>query len=133
MTRQTKAPSKAPALEWIVGGLGVILLVGLLAVIGYDAVRGASRQPPAVVVQTGSISKTGNGFVVEFTARNLSGGTAAALEIEGQLLDGTNVIETSSASIDYLPGHGSAEGGLFYQHDPQGLAIQARPLGYQSP
>lgn len=133
MAQQTKSPSKAPLLEWIAGTLGLILLLGLLFVIGNDAINGGSRQPPAVLIKTGAITKAADGFVVEFTAVNLSGGTAASLEIEGQLIDGVKVVETSLASIDYLPGHGSVEGGLFYRHNPAGLAVQARPLGYQSP
>lgn len=133
MARQKMSFSHAPLLEWIAGGVGVVLLFALLGTIGYDAVSGASQEVPEIVVEAGGSKKIASGHVVAFRAVNLGGGTAAAVEIEGQLLDGERVIETSSATIDYLPGHGSAEGGLFYLHDPRGLIVQARPLGYQAP
>ena len=133
MARQKMSSSHAPLLEWIAGGVGLVLLIGLLGTIGYDAFTGASREPPEVIIEIRGTKKVAGGHVVGFKAVNLKGGTAAALEIESQLLDGASVVETSSATIDYLAGHGSAEGGLFYQHDPRGLTIRARPLGYQTP
>ena len=133
MTRQADSHRKTPLLEWIAGSLGLMLLIGMLSIIGYDALSGASRAPAVVVVKTGKVARAGDGFVVEFVATNLSGGTAAALAIEGQLIENDQVLETSSATIDYLPGHGSAEGGLFFQHAPEGGIIRARALGYQNP
>lgn len=127
------AGPNTPLLEWIAAGVGLMFLSGLLGVIGYDALSGSSGEMPAIAIQTKGVSKAGSGYVVAFSAVNSGGGTAAALEIEGQLLDGEKIIETSSATIDYVPGHGSADGGLFFSHDPRTLEVSARPLGFQDP
>lgn len=133
MPSKTPNFSQTPLLEWIAGGAGLVFLIGLLGVIGYGAVTGTSGDLPAVAVRTGGMARTSAGYVVAFDAINVGARTAAALAIEGQLLDGATVVETSSATIDYVPANGRAQGGLFFLHDPKGLTIKARPLGYQAP
>ena len=65
MTRQADSHRKTPLLEWIAGSLGLMLLIGMLSIIGYDALSGASRAPAVVVVKTGKVARAGDGFVVE--------------------------------------------------------------------
>ena len=48
-------------------------------------------------------------------------------------MDGTAIVETSSATIDYVPGHGAAEGGVFFSRDPRRMTLKIRPLGFQTP
>ena len=133
MPSKTPGLSQTPLLEWIAGAVGLVFLLGLLGVIGHEALTATTGRMPAVSVRTGGIARTGAGYVVAFDAVNTGEGTAAALEIEGQLLDGASVVETSSATIDYVPANGRAQGGLFFVHDPHGLTIKARPLGFQTP
>jgi uncharacterized protein (TIGR02588 family) len=70
---------------------------------------------------------------VPFEVRNIGGTAAAALEIEGELREGNRIVETSSTTIDYVPGHSTAEGGLFYSADPNRFTVDVRPLGYRVP
>lgn len=124
---------KTPLLEWIAAGVGLILLALLLAIVGRDAFSRAAQEPASVAIELGKPSRASGGYVVPFEAVNSGGGDAAELQIEGQLVEADRIIETSSAVIDYVPGHGRAEGGLFFTHDPKGASIRARPLGYQAP
>lgn len=133
---RTASPAQkpgAPLLEWIAGGTGLLFLGLLLSVIGYDALAGPSQEPPAIELKQGAVTRVSNGYVVAFEAMNRGDGTAAALEIEAELMEGATVVETSSASIDYVPGHGAAEGGFFFSQDPRRLTLKMRPLGFQTP
>lgn len=132
MADRKKLTEKTPALEWIAAGTGLLLLASLLAVVGLDAF-GRPAGPAAIAIELGEPSRAARGHVVPFRAVNTGGADAAALMIEGQLFDGNRLVETSSAVIDYVPRSGRAEGGLFFLHDPKGLDIRARPLGYQAP
>ncbi|RYE64332.1 MAG: hypothetical protein EOO83_01690 [Oxalobacteraceae bacterium] len=133
MNQRSSIAARTPLLEWVAAGIGLVCLIFLLGAIGHDALQGGTQAPPDVFVKTRAASRTGDGYVVIFEAFNRGGGTAAALEIEGRLMDGDRAIETSTATIDYVAGHGSAEGGLFFVNDPANLTIKIRPLGFQTP
>jgi uncharacterized protein (TIGR02588 family) len=133
MSQRSSIIAHTPLLEWVAAGVGLVCLIFLLGAIGHDALQGGAHVPPDILLETRAASRTGNGHVVTFEAFNRGGGTAAALEIEGRLMDGDRVIETSTATIDYVAGHGFAEGGLFFFNDPTTLTLQMRPLGFQAP
>lgn len=133
MTQEPSAPSHAPLLEWIAAGVGLIFLLFLLGAIGYDGVTGSSREAPEISIRAGKIIKTGTGYLVSFEAINTGGGTAAMLELKGELIKDKVVVESSHATIDYVPLHGKAEGGLFFSRDPRKMDLEIRPLGFQTP
>ena len=131
MTERRKIDT--PPLEWIAAGIGLVLLLLLLAVIGREAINGEAAELPAIEVAILGISPSASGFVVAFEARNRTDGTAASVEIEGVLKAGGAEIETSSAAIDYVPGKGKAQGGLFFREDPRKASLEVRALGFQTP
>lgn len=133
MSQRSSTIAQTPLLEWVAAGVGLVSLIFLLGAIGHDALQGGAQVPPDIHLTTRAASRTGNGYVVTFEAFNRGGDTAAALEIEGRLMDGDRAIETSTATIDYVAGHGSAEGGLFFINDPATLTVEMRPLGFQVP
>ncbi len=122
-----KSKQKPPLLEWIASAIGLLLILGVMAVIARDAFNGSADMAPDVSVTATRVRQTGTGYLLEFEARNLSPVTAAQLVIEGKLPGG----ETSSATIDYVPGRSARRGGLFFSAEPRGA--QLRALGYQDP
>jgi uncharacterized protein (TIGR02588 family) len=124
---------ETPALEWIAAGIGLLLVLALFAVIGREALSGDAEQLPAIEVAILRVAPAGSGFVVAFEARNRTGGTAAAVEFEGQLKDGETLVETSGAVVDYVPGHGRTKGGMFFSEDPRRHRLEVRALGFQTP
>lgn len=133
MKSHSSAIARTPILEWIAAATGLLLLLFLLGAISLDVLQGGSRVPPDIHINVHPGVKAGGRYLVTFDASNKGGASAAALEVEGQLTDQGRVIETSSSRIDYVPGHGTAQGGLFFEHDPSGLTLKLRPLGYQAP
>ncbi len=133
MAQDRKQPTREPLLEWISAGIGLGLTVAIVALIGREALNGETAQPPAIGVVAGRVTPIQAGFVVEVTAVNRSGGTAAAVEVEGELKSGDESIESSSLTFDYVPGHAERKGGLFFTEDPRRHRLEVRALGYQAP
>lgn len=130
---KTAKGARTPLLEWIAAGLGLALTLGMVAIIGLEAMRGDSSQPPAIEVRATGVTVVPSGYLVEIAATNRSGGTAAAVAIEGVLKSGETEVETSSLTLDYVPGHAERKGGLFFTRDPRRHRLEVRPLGYQAP
>jgi uncharacterized protein (TIGR02588 family) len=122
-----KSKQKPPLLEWIASAIGLLLILGVMAVIARDAFNGSADMAPEVTVTATRVRQSGAGYLVEFEARNVSPVTAAQLVVEGKLPGG----ETSTATIDYVPGRSARRGGLFFSAEPNGVALRA--LGYQDP
>ena len=124
---------KEPVLEWIAAGIGLVLTLGMVAIIGLEALRGDADDLPAIEVRPARVTQTQHGYVVEIVATNRSGGTAAAVQVEGALKAGETSLETSSLTFDYVPGHAERKGGLFFTRDPRRHRFEVRALGYQAP
>lgn len=118
--------------EWIVAGVGVILVVGSFGFLGYEAFRGQTSHPD-IVVQVDAILPIHAGYVVQINILNQGDATAATLKIEGVLLRGTKQIEMSETTLDYVPAHSQRKGGLFFASDPRRVTLQLRAKGYEEP
>ena len=133
MAKTSTLASRTPALEWIAAALGLAALLFVVVVIGREALTVETEQLPAIQVETRRIAPIAGGFVVEFEATNQASGTAAAVEIQGQLGSADDPVETSSATLDYVAGHATAKGGLFFKQDPRKYPLEVRALGFQTP
>lgn len=107
-------------------------MAAALGLLLYKAIQGEGT-PPAITVSVVSVVTAQNGFVVQFNALNQGGSTAEGVVIEGELRRGTEKIETSQTTLDYLPSHSESKGGLFFTHDPRQFEFKLRALGYEEP
>ena len=132
MSEEGQKVSGKPALEWIAVSIGLVLTLGLVGFVGWQALSSSKQEPPRIVVETGKVHPYSGGWVVEVTARNLSGTTAAGVEIEGTLTleDGET---TATATLDYVPGHSTREAGLFLTEDPRTGQLKVQARGYAAP
>ena len=133
MAREKKGGGSEPLLEWIAAGIGLVLTLGIVAVIGREAIGGEASRPPAIEVSARRLVATPSGYLVVIAAVNRSGATAAAVQVEGRLMAGDAAVETSSLILDYVPGHATRQGGLFFTRDPRRHRLDLRALGYQEP
>jgi uncharacterized protein (TIGR02588 family) len=125
-------PGAIPILEWVVGALGALLLAGTIGFLVWHAL-GRDEAPPDVRLTVERIEQLRNGYLVGFRAVNQGGSAAAQLLIEGELAGPDGPIETSEATLDYLPPRSDREGGLFFTRNPRGLDLRLRALGYAKP
>lgn len=121
-----------PIWEWIVAGVGLVLVASVIGFLIYEAFTG-KRLPPDVKLSVDSVVQTGNGYLVKVTAVNEGGQTAEGVSIEGELRTGTESLERSRTTIDYLPPRSEKRAGLFFTRDPRKFELHVRPLGYEEP
>lgn len=129
-SRQGEGPA---LLEWIAGGVGAVIVLAMLSVIAADAVTSRPGVPPLMHVEPVALKAASGGFVLEVRVVNASHQTAAAVEIEGKLTQAGSEVETSSATLAYVPGDSEGEAGLVFTTDPRRHRLQLRVLGYEKP
>jgi len=127
MARRSGKTQDTPALEWIAAALGALIALVMLGTIGWQALAGADDPVPLLAARVESVTKAGQGQVATVAVTNASGRTAAAVQVEGKAGE-----ETSSATIDYVPGHGEAKAALVFTDSAPG-PIAVRVTGYEHP
>src|SRR5690606_10297823 len=124
--RKKPGPPPAPALlEWLMGGLGLLIVLAVLGVIVAEAF--GARAPAAPEARLVSARATASGWVAEVEVANPGDATAAAVEVEGRLGR-----DTARATLDYLPAHGRETVFLTFAADPRG-AVELRVPGWSEP
>lgn len=126
------AAGETPLLEWVFAAVGLVLTLGLIGVIGWEAAN-PDDSPPAIVVEHLRTTQTSAGYVVEVKVINRGGSPAAQVAIEGELTPPGGEPETAEATFDYVPDHSTRTGGLFFQADPGVGALKMAAKGYVSP
>ncbi len=124
--------ASASKLEWAAAAVGLVLVVGMVAFIAYYALT-TEAKAPAVTVEVIGVESVADAYLARFRAKNRSSATAAALRVEGELRQGQTVVESSQATLDYLPPFSERRGGLFFQQDPRRYELRIAPKGYAEP
>lgn len=124
--------SETPPLEWVIACVGLALVVAALGLLLHNAIWGEAS-PPVIPVRVTSVVPVQNGYLVRFEAVNQGGSTAEGVIIQGELRRGSEQVESSHTTMDYLPPNSKKSGGLFFTQDPRQFDFQARALGYEAP
>ena len=127
-----EARRPVPVTEWIVAALGALLVAGTIGYLVYLATTRDDTPPDVRVVAEGVVELQG-GWLVRFRAINAGAQVAAQLLVEGELQGPGGAIETSEATIDYLPPRSEREGGLIFSRDPRSHELRLRAKGYMQP
>lgn len=126
--------AKGPALlEWVAGGIGALIVAGMMALMASEALTARPELPPVMHVEPVALSAVPGGFVLQVKVVNRSPRTAAAVAIEGALVGGGSEVETSSATLTYVPGESERQAGLVFATDPRRHRLRLRVLGYEKP
>jgi uncharacterized protein (TIGR02588 family) len=126
------APETTSPLEWLVAGIGALLVI---FAVGYMVHFALTRPdgPPAVVLEVTGVSPAGAGYLVRFKASNTGRSTAAGVVVTGELSSGGERVEESEMTLDYLPQESERQGGLFFTEDPDAHELVLRAQGYAEP
>ena len=133
MVRRGGKGEQTPALEWLAAGLGALIALVILGTIGWQALAGRDDPVPLLAAQIESVTTAGQDRVATVTVTNASGRTAASVHVEGVAGKGTSDEQVSSATIDYVPGHGEASAALIFAAGTARKPITARVTGYEHP
>lgn len=131
--KQQDGSTDRPLIEWIAGGVGLVLTLLLLGFVGWQAVHEPEQRAPIIEVEVTAITRAGEGYLVEIAASNLTTQTASGVQVKGVISGAGGRIERSSTTFDYVPGHSEVRGGLFFNSDPAEGGISVRALGYRLP
>jgi uncharacterized protein (TIGR02588 family) len=128
----SRAQERPPFLEWLLGGVGVVLLAACVSFLVYEGLRG-DEQPGTVSATVKDIVSREGTHIVTFEVHNAGTQTLSNLQLTARVLDGDREIERVTTTIDYLPGRSRQEGGFYLQHDPRRYKLDIAPEGYQKP
>jgi uncharacterized protein (TIGR02588 family) len=121
-----------PALEWLVAGIGALLVAGAIGYLVYHALW-RDQTPPDVRIVVQRVLALEGHHLVEFRAVNRGGEPAAQLLIEGELVGPDGPVEAAEATLDHLAPGSHRDGGLFFRHDPREFELRLHAKGYVIP
>jgi uncharacterized protein (TIGR02588 family) len=133
MVERNKAGrTEIPALEWLLGGMGALMVAGAIGFLAWSgSVQGDTH--PDIRVEVERVIEQRNGWLVLVRAFNEGGSAAAEVTVGGQLAAPDGTVETAELRLDYLPSRSDRQGGLFFTRDPRGHDLKVRALGYAEP
>jgi uncharacterized protein (TIGR02588 family) len=130
--RKSVAPP-VPLWEWLVAALGLLLVVGMVGLLLYEAAS-ESAYAPDVTLEANTPIKLNSGWHLTIQAVNRGDKAAAQLTIAAELRDkDSQVVETAELTFDYLAPHSSRTGGVYFINDPAKFQLQLASKSYVSP
>jgi len=118
--------------EYVLGAIGGLLVLALLAFFVYQAVVPRDSPPRLDVVVTG-IEQAGETWSVTFRLHNDGGETAEQIQISGTLQRDGRQVEEATAVVSFLPPDSTQTGALLFTTDPRSGELQVEPSGYSLP
>ncbi|MGY2083952.1 hypothetical protein [Blastococcus sp. SYSU DS0539] len=118
------------AAEYAMGGLGGLLVLLLIAFLGYQAVA-VRESGPELAVDITTVEQAGSGYEVHLRVRNDGGTTAETVQLGGQLSRDGRQVEQASATIAYVPPESRRAAVLVFSNDPRDGELTVGPEGYE--
>jgi uncharacterized protein (TIGR02588 family) len=125
-------PRQVGRLEWIVAGLGAVLVAGVFGVLMHEALT-YEDGPPVIVATVTDVHRTEGGYVVRFRTENRGSTTAAEVTMVGRLTQGERTLEEAGITLDYVARKSSREAGVVFQRDPATAMIDIKATSYRKP
>jgi uncharacterized protein (TIGR02588 family) len=132
MATRSRTRNGIPPIEWVTGGIGLVIVLGTLGFIGYEAVVGGPEAPHlSVAIETSGPAVSG--FSATVVVRNESRQAAAEVLVEGVLRSRDGGEERSEVRLDYVPGLSSRRATLVFPAPPGEGGVSVRIVGYTTP
>ncbi len=119
-------------LECSVFAISLLLVVGVVAYLAYDAAS-MTDNPPDLAVRVGTPEQHSGYFAVPITVTNAGDTTAEGVVVEVVVERGDKQ-EQAQFEIAYVPRQSEREGWVTFEQDPQTAdRVNARAIGYEQP
>lgn len=127
-----EAEEPPPFWEWVVAGLGLLLVAGSIAWLTWAAL---SREPGQVVpvAEVVSVLPQDGHFLVRLRVVNRGRATAEKLRIRAILRREGEVVERGEVELQYLPAQSAREAALFLARDPRQFELELAPESFRVP
>ena len=122
-----------PLLEWVSAAVGLVIVLGMFGFLAVDAMRSDSGMPPIMRVEPVRLTVASGQYVLQVNVSNSSRKAGAGVQISGELKRGGASIESSAATLSYVPGQSQRRAGLVFRHDPRRFELDRRVTGYERP
>ena len=119
-------PDASPLTQWIVAAIGLVVTLGAVGLMVFELFQ--QQRPPTLIPRIVEVQATPAGYVAEVEVSNDGSDTAAGVELEG--VQGP---VTASATLDYVPGRGSATAFLRFPADPRTAPPALSIKGWSAP
>lgn len=119
-------------LEWIVFALGLVLVLGTLGFLVWDASQGEDS-PPELTVTLGRPEPRSEGWAVPVTVRNHGGETAEGARVVVTLELPGGEKEEAEYDVAFVPRGSQREGWVHFLHPPGTGRLTGRVSGYEKP
>ena len=119
-------PDASPLTQWVVAAIGLVVTLGAVGLMVFELFQ--QERPPTLIPRIVEVQATPAGYVAEVEVRNDGSDTAAGVELEG--VQGP---VTASATLDYVPGRGSATAFLRFPADPRTAPPALSIKGWSAP
>ncbi len=123
---------QTPVLEWIMAGIGFVLVVGVIGFVLYNKFN-AAESPPDLIVVKENIRQVETGYLVLFKVKNAGNQTASQAVIKGSLVQNGKETETAQVTLDYVPPDSERKGGLYFSANPADSRLKLEAVGYEEP
>jgi uncharacterized protein (TIGR02588 family) len=119
-------------LEWVVFGIGLLLITGVFGFLVYDALT-LGDAPPTMAIQVGQPEQQGQHVIVPVTVTNQGDQPAEGVVIE-VIYEGAQEQQQAQFEIAFLPRSATGEGWASFQTaSAESSQFKARVIGYQKP
>lgn len=122
-----------PLVEWLAAAIGLVIFALMFGFLALEALRHRDSTPPLLDVSPVALTSGRNHYVLEVEVTNAASKTGASVQVEGVLKEGDSDIETSSATVAYVPGESRRLAGLVFTRDPRKYRLELRVTGYELP
>jgi uncharacterized protein (TIGR02588 family) len=119
-------------IEWAAGMISALVVVAMIAWVGYEAWTDEDMQPEFSIAITERRPVEG-GYRVAFDIANKATVTAASVTVRGEILDGGNMVEDADVTFDYVPAESKSSGAILFSQDPGAREVRIRAVGYTDP
>ncbi|HEX8408705.1 MAG TPA: hypothetical protein VF883_07570 [Thermoanaerobaculia bacterium] len=119
-------------LEWSVFAVSAIVVVAVLAYLGWCAIHD-QQTPPDLRIFTGAAVAAADTYRVPIVVRNDGESTAESVRIEVLLMRANEEIERADLELPFVPRQSEREAWVTFRHDPRCCTLQSRAVGYETP
>ncbi len=131
-TNAKKSRVEKIRLEWIVFGLGLVLVLGTLGYLAWDALQG-DDSPPDLSVTLGRPERRGEGWAVPVVVRNRGGETAEGAHVVVTLELPGGGEEEAEYDVAFVPRGSRREGWVHFLHPPGTGRLTGKVSVYEKP
>lgn len=118
-------------LERVVSWISAALVLALAGFFVWESLQ--QKSPPGIAVQAETPWQREGTYYLPVDVQNTGDLSVQNLRIQGRLMDGRQVVETTEAKVSWLPAHSTRRVVLAFERDVRTYDLQVRPEGYEQP